>query len=102
MVSFQQLILLLCLTIHEPLGAYNVDSVLEVMVKGLEEELKERLAGGRQLVANESPSPPVHMQQLEINESKDLPIKKQGASLGDIVRSANRVVKFVGRRNKKQ
>lgn len=71
------------------------------MVKGLEEELKERLAGGRQLVANESPSPPVHMQQLyEINESEDLPIKKQGVSLGDIVRSANRVVTFVGRRNK--
>lgn len=39
-------------------GAYNVDSVLGVMVKGLELELKERMAGGRKQVANESPSLP--------------------------------------------
>ncbi len=39
-------------------GAYNVDGVLSVMIKGLEIELKERLAGGRKQVANESPSLP--------------------------------------------
>lgn len=39
-------------------GAYNVDSVLRVMVKGLELELKERMSGGRKEVANESPSLP--------------------------------------------
>ena len=39
-------------------GAYNVDGVLSVMIKGLELELKERLAGGRKQVASEGPSLP--------------------------------------------
>lgn len=39
-------------------GAYNVDGVLSIMIKGLELELKERMAGGRRQVANEMPSLP--------------------------------------------
>lgn len=37
-------------------GAYNVDGVLSIMVKGLEEELKGRLIGRKCNVANLSPS----------------------------------------------
>lgn len=105
-----------------------MDSVLAVMVRGLEEELKERLAGGRQLVANESPSAQYEIIPIasantsrisdmrDITNQKDgvsllgstaterggseLPMKKQGVSLGDFIRRANRAVKFVGgRRN---
>ena len=76
-------------------GAYNVDSVLAVMVRGLEEELRERLAGGRQTVANESPSA-----QYEIPQGGDLPMRKQGGSVSDLLRTANKAVKFVrGKRN---
>jgi hypothetical protein len=39
-------------------GAYTVDGVLNVMVKGLEQELTERMAGGLKEVANQSPSLP--------------------------------------------
>jgi hypothetical protein len=39
-------------------GAYNVDGVLNVMVKGLEQELTERMAGGLKEAANQSPSLP--------------------------------------------
>jgi len=39
-------------------GAYNVDGVLNVMIRGLEQELKERLAGGRREVADKMPSLP--------------------------------------------
>jgi len=39
-------------------GAYNVDGVLGIMIRGLELELKERLAGGRREVTNEMPSLP--------------------------------------------
>ena len=39
-------------------GAYNVDGVLNVMIQGLETELKERMEGKRKQVANEMPSLP--------------------------------------------
>ncbi len=60
-------------------GAYNVDSVLNVMVKGLELELKERMAGGRQQVANESPSLPNDISML--NEGPGL--ENVSASFGN-------------------
>mmetsp|Transcript_4906 Transcript_4906/g.7460 ORF Transcript_4906/g.7460 Transcript_4906/m.7460 type:complete len:387 (-) Transcript_4906:224-1384(-) len=39
-------------------GAYNVDGVLNVMIRGLELELKERLAGDRREASNQNPSLP--------------------------------------------
>ncbi len=67
------------------------------MVKGLEEELRERLAGGRQLVANESPSP-----QYEIARGGDMPVmKKQGGSLSDLLKTAKKAVRFIGQRRHK-
>ena len=82
-----------CIFCSRP-GAYNVDSVLAVMVKGLEEELRERLAGGRQLVANESPSA-----QYEIAMGSDLAMQKQGGSVSDLVRTAGKAIKFIKRKN---
>jgi len=81
-------------------GAYNVDSVLAVMVKGLEEELRERLAGGRQYVANESPSGPSDEYDFTQGDLNEEQIKNQGASLRDIVKTANKAVKFIRRKNK--
>ncbi len=60
------------------------------MVKGLEEELRERLAGGRQTVANESPSA-----QYEIPKGSDLPMRKQGGSVSDLLKTVKKAVKLV-------
>lgn len=66
------------------------------MVKGLEEELRERLAGGRQTVANVSPSA-----QYEIAKGGDMPaMKKQGGSVSDLLKTANKAIKYVGNKRK--
>lgn len=105
-------------------GAYNVDSVLAVMVKGLEEELTERLAGGRQYVTNDGPSAQYEdpttsssattltsNQQHQItsegvnnasDKQQELEIKKQGGSLSDVLRTANKAIRFVGRRGRRK
>jgi len=72
-------------------GAYNVDSVLNVMVRGLELELEERLAGGRQYVANESPSLPNELYR----SNGDLPIITAGPSMSgrDLLRAAVKPIK---------
>jgi len=72
-------------------GAYNVDSVLNVMVRGLELELEERLAGGRQYVANESPSLPNELYR----SNGDLPIITAGPSMSgrDLLRAAAKPIK---------
>lgn len=62
-------------------GAYNVDGVLGVMVRGLELELKERLAGGRREVANESPSLPSDVYLSNNDKDRDLPMMTSGANL---------------------
>ena len=107
-----------------PPGAYNVDSVLAVMVKGLEEELTERLAGGRQYVTNDGPSAQYEdpttsssattltsNQQHQItsegvnnasDKQQELEIKKQGGSLSDVLRTANKAIRFVGRRGRRK
>lgn len=77
----------------EHAGAYNVDSVLAVMVKGLEEELRERMDGGRQLVSNESPSA-----QYETATRNKLPMKRQGGSVRDLLRTADKAIKTVRRK----
>jgi len=93
-------------------GAYNVDSVLAVMVKGLEEELRERLAGGRTLVANEKR--PLAQYEIIASESssvtaintaveaRELPMETQGGgSVGNVLRTANRAIQFVRSRRKR-
>ena len=94
------------------------------MVKGLEEELTERLAGGRQYVANDGPSAQYENptpsslsttltsnQQYQVtskgtsnvsDEQQELEIKKQGASLSDVLRIANKAIRFVGRRGRRK
>lgn len=89
------------------------------MVKGLEEELTERLAGGRQYVANdgpsaqyENPSPsslistPTQQYQNASqgvsDEQQKLQMKKQGGSLSDVIRTANKAIRFVGRRGRRK
>ncbi len=89
---------------HTLTGAYNVDSVLAVMVKGLEEELRERLAGGRTLVANEKRP----LAQYEISTTKttargdaELPMTQGGGNMGDVLRKANQAIKFVRRKSRR-
>mmetsp|Transcript_33128 Transcript_33128/g.39668 ORF Transcript_33128/g.39668 Transcript_33128/m.39668 type:complete len:455 (+) Transcript_33128:89-1453(+) len=73
-------------------GAYNVDAVLAVMVKGLEEELKDRLAGGMNFVSkNMSPSP---QYESPTSTSQELPIVRQGGSAEDVVYTAKRIFKW--------
>jgi len=73
-------------------GAYNVDAVLAVMVKGLEEELTDRLAGGMSFVSkNMSPSPQYESQDLT---TKQLPIMQQGGNLGGVFHATKKVVKW--------
>jgi hypothetical protein len=71
-------------------GAYNVDGVLSVMVKGLEEELEARMSGNKIYAANKkSPSRPRDLRTSE--EEEELPMLKQGADLGFTVRTVKRV-----------
>ena len=71
------------------------------MVRGLEEELRDRLAGGSRYVANSNnPSP----QYENIRKGDDLSsdeqnVLSQGASGKDILRTARKVVKWARRRN---
>jgi len=77
-------------------GAYNVDAVLAVMVKGLEEELTDRLAGGMSFVSkNMSPSPQYENQTFSPQE---LPIVTQGGSVKDIFHTTKRMVKWARRK----
>jgi hypothetical protein len=83
-------------------GAYNVDGVLGVMIKGLELELKERLAGGRKEAANESPSLPNDVYVTNAgngNSAMDnLPIMTSGGSISaakELVRKAVKPFKMV-------
>jgi len=93
-------------------GAYNVDSVLSVMVKGLETELRERLSGKRYLSNSMSPSAQYDDIQLsqpqqnllldeQIQESS-LPMLSQGLNDEDLIRPVKRIMKWVKRkRNRK-
>lgn len=101
-------------------GAYNVDGVLRVMVSGLEEELKARLSGSKVYAANsKSPSSPMNLQSTANTTTPtaapqngvpapssgpsdpSLPVVKQGADLGLVVRGTRRVVQWIGRRFRK-
>lgn len=80
-------------------GAYNVDSVLSVMVSGLEEELKARMAGrkiqgmssnmapsgARDVKAFQPKSEPENSVNGEGSKSKTGVIQTQGADIGVVV-----------------
>ena len=102
-------------------GAYNVDSVLSVMVKGLETELRERLSGKRYPSNFMSPSAQyddIQLSQSQQNllideastipggrqvEESSLPMLRQGLNDEDLIRPAKRIMKWVKRkRNRKQ
>ena len=69
---------------------YNVDAVLSVMVKGLEEELKDRLTGRMNFVSkNMSPSPQYEIQAILPQE---LPMVRQGASVRDVFDSGKKLL----------
>lgn len=85
-------------------GAYNVDGVLSVMVRGLEEELRDRLAGGLRDVSNaNSPSPQYEDNQLVFDEKQGSVEEElllgQGASGKDILRTAKKIVKWARSKN---
>ena len=86
-------------------GAYNVDGVLSIMVRGLEEELRDRLAGGSRYVANSNNPSPQYENNQDTAEEKELSVDEQkvlsqGASGKDLLRTARKVVKWAKRRNK--
>jgi hypothetical protein len=52
-------------------GAYNVDNVLNVMVSGLEDELKARMNGSQVFASNQSyPSPAVDAEILRTRKKE--------------------------------
>lgn len=70
-------------------GAYNVDAVLSVMVKGLEEELDARVSGTTVYAANKkSPSRPI---DTSSRPEDDLPLLQQGTDLGFMLNSTMRL-----------
>lgn len=70
-------------------GAYNVDAVLSVMVRGLEEELRARMngkvfsEGGRYPTADQSMHSLKASPKLESTVETQLPMLQQGASVSD-------------------
>mmetsp|Transcript_4579 Transcript_4579/g.8832 ORF Transcript_4579/g.8832 Transcript_4579/m.8832 type:complete len:442 (-) Transcript_4579:44-1369(-) len=64
-------------------GAYNVDGVLSIMIKGLELELKERMAGGRRQVSNEMPSLPNDVYNGSDCDGNDLSMMTSGPSISN-------------------
>lgn len=71
-------------------GAYNVDTVLCVMVKGLEAELKERMNGGRQEVTNQNPSLPTSLKSA--SSTSELPMLRSGPSVSSPLKTAFRKI----------
>lgn len=75
-------------------GAYNVDSVLQVMVTGLEDELNARMSGSKVYASSSAqnspsaPNDPIYNRSLSttsasaMSMSQQLPIQQQGANIG--------------------
>jgi hypothetical protein len=74
-------------------GAYNVDGVLRIMVRGLEEELDARMSGTKIYAATQKrPSTPVDAK----NESDDkLPMLQQGTDVGYMLKMTKRLGSWV-------
>lgn len=84
-------------------GAYNVDGVLSVMVKGLEQELDERLSGKPYVSNTMSPSPqyeptPTNNQQPPTDQT--LGMTTQGVRGRDLIRIAKRTRNLFKRKRK--
>jgi len=83
-------------------GAYNVDSVLATMVRGLEEELKLRTSSGSDPKGNNNPL----MNEILASPGPDIPNRKTasstsmgelrqqgtGAGLGRLMRSTRKLI----------
>jgi hypothetical protein len=86
-------------------GAYNVDAVLSVMVRGLEEELEARMSGGKVYASSlQAPSPARETDGGEVPEDKTsspapakeaLPVQLQGADVGA---AAGQLYRWIRRR----
>jgi hypothetical protein len=99
-------------------GAYNVDSVLSVMVRGLEEELEARMSGSKVYASSlEAPSPArepdkelaekrndYSMSSLRASAKEALPVQQQGADVGVAASLLYRWIRrlFAGTRGKNQ
>ena len=62
-------------------GAYNVDTVLQVMIQGLESELKERMSNSDSFTSNTSKS------DSNNNTPTSLPIQQQGPNIGQPIQT---------------
>jgi len=77
-----------------------VDSVLSVMVKGLEEELKERLMGRKNHTANLSPSAQYDETRITTENPdnvtiNEMEISHQGMSFKGIGRPLKKIMKWI-------
>ena len=84
-------------------GAYNVDGVLSVMVRGLEEELNERLSGHTYVSNTMSPSAqyePTDNNKTNEPPEKSLGIATQGVRGRDLLRIAKKTRNFLRRKRK--
>jgi len=73
-------------------GAYNVDGVLSVMVRGLEEELNARMSGNKLYAANKkSPSRPTYGSDGETSDEDASILLQQGTDLGFVFRMTRRL-----------
>jgi len=88
-------------------GAYNVDSVLGVMVSGLEEELKARMSGNKVTSVNGArpssaqftPDDGRDASPLTISENPPLPVLTQGPDLGAILKRTEKIPRRLSERN---
>lgn len=83
-------------------GAYNVDGVLSVMVRGLEEELNERLSGNTYVSNTMSPSAQYEPTNNNTNEPPEpsLGMVTQGVRGRDLLRIAKKTKNFLRRKRK--
>jgi len=83
-------------------GAYNVDGVLSVMVRGLEEELNERLSGNTYVSNTMSPSAQYEPINNNTNEPPEpsLGMVTQGVRGRDLLRIAKKTKNFLRRKRK--
>ena len=87
-------------------GAYNVDGVLRIMVRGLEEELDARMSGTKVYAAsqkrpslavdttNSDPSPS-NDSSSPVKDPEALPVLQQGVDLGFVARVTKRVGRWL-------
>ena len=79
-------------------GAYSVDRVLRIMVRGLEEELDARMTGTKVYAATQKrPSTPVDATRPPVDK---LPVLQQGTDVGFMFRMTKKLGSWVFDRNR--